>query len=346
MSIRKRGSWAPAIFSLALASVASAAPKPADKPSSLPAPLGIPQPGPATKDPYQPTPILPGGMILPLYPPGSSKLDNKRVHLTEVYSLSQSAPGRVNNITVIHNPSIEIHTVDGGANTGTTIILAAGGGHKSLNVGGEAADLVPFFFNYGINTVILRNRLRSDGYEPRTDGVSDALTAIRLVRTHAAALRLDPNRIGIMGFSAGGELASAAALEFESYDRNEAASSGAAPVSSRPDFVALVYPGPTPFSRETAPAIPAAVPPSFIATPGSGDRVHALWAQDYALAMLKAQVPNLELHIYGHGRHPGEPLEDGSRMASGIADRRGLPFGSWQFRFIDWLRDLGLMKQK
>src|SRR5690606_36074933 len=111
--------------------------------------------------------------------------------------------------------SIEIHTVGGGMNTGAAVILAAGGGHRTLNVGTEAADFVPFFFNYGVNTIILRNRLRSDGYEPSVDAVNDALQAIRLVRAHAKELGIDPNKIGIMGFSAGAELSGPAAIQFE-----------------------------------------------------------------------------------------------------------------------------------
>jgi endo-1,4-beta-xylanase len=72
-------------------------------------------------------------------------------------------------------------------------------------------------------------------------------------------------------------------------------------VSARPDFVGIIYPGPTPFTRDPATKIPRIVPPSFIATAGSADRVHALWATDYSAAMLKARVPNLEMHVYGNG---------------------------------------------
>src|SRR5260370_17752509 len=85
--------------------------------------------------------------------------------------MSQTLPGRVNSIVHIHTPSIEVHTVDRGLNTGAAVILAAGGGHNTLNVGGEAADFVPFFYNYGVKTVILRNRLRRDAYHPRTDQI-------------------------------------------------------------------------------------------------------------------------------------------------------------------------------
>ena len=75
--------------------------------------------------------------------------------------MSQAVPGRISSIVNIHNPSIEVHTVDRGINTGAAVILVAGGGHNTLNVGTESADFVPFFYNYGVNTVILRNRLRT-----------------------------------------------------------------------------------------------------------------------------------------------------------------------------------------
>ena len=56
-------------------------------------------------------------------------------------------------------------------------------------------------------------------------------------------------------------------------------------------------------------------------------------------------VPNIEMHIYGNGRHPGDPLPDGSHMTGGLTDRNDTPFGTWQFRFIDWFRDLGFLQK-
>jgi endo-1,4-beta-xylanase len=73
--------------------------------------------------------------------------------------------------------------------------------------------------------------------------------------------------------------------------------------------------------------------------------VHAVWAIEYYSAMLAASVPNIEMHIYGNGRHPGDPLPDGSRMTGGLTDRGGIPFGTWQDRFIDWFRDLGFLQK-
>ena len=302
-------------------------------PPPLPAPQSVPKPGPAGDTAYAPQAILPGGVVIPLYPPGDPHLNAARVREPEQYNMSQAVPGRVSSIVNIHNPSIEVHTVEGGINTGAAVILAAGGGHNTLNVGSEAADFVPYFYNYGVNTVILRNRLRRDGYNPQTDEVYDAQQAIRLVRAYAKEWRIDPNKIGIMGFSAGADLAAAAAVQYQD-------------AASRPDFVGLIYPGPSPFAKNrTAPAIPRDVPPAFVVCGGSGDRVHAVWSIEYFNAMLALGVPNIEMHIYGNGRHPGDALPEGGRMSGGLTDRGGIPFGTWQERFIDWFRDLGFLQK-
>ena len=313
----------------------------------LPSPLGVPKPGPATDAPYAPQPILPGGVVVPLYPPGSPFLKMEHIREPEQYSMNQTAPGRINSIVNIHNPSIEVHTVDRSLNTGAAVILAAGGGHNTLNVGSEAADFVPFFYNYGVNTVILRNRLRRDGYDPQTDEVYDALQSIRLVRAYAREWNIDPNKIGIMGFSAGAELAAAAAVLFDDFDKkNSGPGDTLAGVTSRADFAGIIYPGPSPFARgRTATPIPLNVPPSFIACGGSGDRVHAVWAIEYFSAMLAIGAPNIEMHIYGAGRHPGDASSDGSRMTGGLTDRNNTPYGSWQFRLIDWFRELGFLQK-
>jgi acetyl esterase/lipase len=136
-----------------------------------------------------------------------------------------------------------------------------------------------------------------------------------------------------MGFSAGAELAAPAAVAFDEFDQANARSGDPlAGVSSRPDFVGLVYPGPTPFARNANTPVPRNAPPTFITCAGTDDAVHANWADQYFGAMLKARIPNLEMHIYGDGVH-----------ANGLKDRNDTPFGTWQFRFIDWFRDLGFL---
>lgn len=171
-----------------------------------------------------------------------------------------------------------------------------------------------------------------------TDAVWDTQQAIRIVRSHALEWGIDPQKIGVVGFSAGAELAAAASLEYAAFDDAHSADDPLARFTSRPDFTGLVYPGPTPFetmeSRKlagpdhdqpelmgsrlhgiselvadqpppVAPAIPNDAPPSFSTSAGIGDLIHAVWATEYFDAMLKAKVPNTEIHIYASGNHGG-----------------------------------------
>lgn len=322
----------------------AADPNPAALPA-LPPPQGLLAPGPRTAGPYQPLPLVPGGVVIPLYPPDSPYLNAAKLSEPEEYHNYE--PTRLGYIIHIHNPSIEFHPAKGGLNTGATIILAAGGGHRTLGVGGESIDEVYYFALHGINTVILRNRLRSDGYEPKVDGVRDALQAIKLVRAYAKEWNLDPNRIGLMGFSAGAELAAATTLQWAEFDQqNDVPTNPLAKISSRPDFAALIYPGPSAFSLGEKPTIPRDAPPAFIASTGSGDWIHARWANDYFSALLDDGVPNMELHIYARGRHPGDKGPPGEPPSSGgVSNYGGLPFGTWPERFLEWFSDLGFLSK-
>lgn len=321
---------------ISLLSVSSAMPVWAQAPlPPVPAPQSVPKPGPVTKSAYAPQALLPGGIVMPLFAPDSPYLNAKRVREAEVYTMDPVVPGRVERIVNIHNPSIEVHLAGAGNNTGTAIILAPGGGHNTLVVGLEGADPVPYFFEYGINTIILRNRLRRDGYNPKTDEVYDLQQAIRLVRAHAAEWHIDPRKIGVMGFSAGAELTMAAAIAYPDFDaRNKASTDPLAGVSSRPDFVGAIYPGPSLFTKGGTPPIPKDAPPSFIAGAGWQDKVHAVWADEYFSAMLNAGIPNVEMHIYARGKHGG-----------GLTYRDFTGEGAWQDRFTHWLRDLGFFEK-
>ena len=298
-----------------------------------PPPNQVTAPGAVTAAGFVPAPVLQGGEVFLLYPPDSPFLKADRVKEPELNNMSSTVPGRIQSIVNIHNPSIELHRVDTGTSTGAAVILIPGGGHNTLNVGTEGADLVSYFYQYGVTTIILRNRLRKDGYDAAVDAVYDAQQAIRMVRAHAQEWRLDPHKIGVMGFSAGAELVAPAAISYETFDRANTVDGDALKgISSRPDFAVLVYPGPTPFARNRDAAIPIDAPPSFIVSAGTDDAVHAQWADEYFAAFLKARIPNLEMHIYGNGVH-----------GNGLKDRAGTPFGTWGDRFIDWFRDLGFL---
>lgn len=311
----------------AAAIVAQDAPRPA-------APSGaVTAPGTVTVAGFVPAPILQGGEVFLLYPPGSPFLKQDRVNEPEQNNMTNGVPGRIQSIVNIHNPSIELHRVERGTNTGAAVILIAGGGHNTLNVGTEGADFVSYFYQYGVTTIILRSRLRRDGYNAQTDEVYDAQQAVRMVRARAQEWGIDAHKIGLMGFSAGAELVAPAAIFYEKFDQtNSGSGDPLRGTSSRPDFAVLIYPGPTPFARDPNTAIPKDAPPSFIASAGTGDAIHAQWADEYFSAFLKARIPNLEMHLYGNGVH-----------GNGLKDRDGTPFGTWQNRFIDWFRDLGFL---
>ena len=291
------------------------------------------QPRTARDGPFIPAAAVKGGIVLPLYPPDSPLLRKDRIHEAEKYNTTHENADRLLNTLNIHYPTIEVHLANNPTANGSAIIVAPGGGHKILWVGPEGYDTIPFFAEQGIATIVLRNRLRVDGYEPTVDAVNDAFHAIRLVRSHAEQWNLDPHKIGFVGFSAGAELAAPTALGFDDFmQKQKQAGDPLADVSARPDFVGLVYPGPTPFTGDPATKIPDNVPPSFLVCAGSDDRVHAIWAADYFNPMLKLGVPNLEMHIYGHGGHGGS-----------LGKRNGIPFGSWPQRFLEWHKDLGFL---
>lgn len=310
----------------------------------LPAPLSVPAPGPKTDAPYAPQAILPGGVVIPLFPADSPYLKQENIREPEVYQMW--GPGTVGSVVHIHNPSLEFHPGNGQLNTGAAIILAGGGGHRTLNVG-EASPFVSFFANYGVSTIILRNRLRSDGYEPKTDGVNDALQAVKLVRAHAKDWGLDPNKIGLMGFSAGAELAANASLLWAEFDRaNDVPANPLAKVSARPDFTGIIYPGPSLFSFGGSPAIPRDIPPAFITCAGWGDWIHALWATEFYDGLLKDGVPNVEMHLYARGHHPGDKVGPDEPPATGaLSNMGGIAYGTWSARFVDWFRDLGFLNK-
>ena len=185
------------VFAFALSATAFAQ----AKLPALPAPMAVPKPAPATDAPYAPQPYCcrRGGCAALCIGFAVSK-NGARPRTGRIQHEPVGARPHREHREYSQPLDPEVHVVDGSLNTGAAIILAAGGGHKTLNVGTESADFVPFFYNYGVNTIILRNRLRRDGYNPQTDAVYDALQAVRMVRAYAKEWKIDTNKIGIMGF--------------------------------------------------------------------------------------------------------------------------------------------------
>jgi acetyl esterase/lipase len=267
--------------------------------------------------------------VVPLWPAGAPTL--KGTDEKEITTPENAKPGdRINSIRNVHAPSIEVHLPPAEKATGTAIIVAPGGGHRQLVWGSEGTDIAAWLNEIGVAAFILKYRLEQTpnySYKVEGEALQDTQRAVRTVRARAQEWNVKPERIGILGFSAGGALAALADIRF---DRGQ---SGAADMieqqSCRPDFVGLVYPGWRPMDI-TAPKDAA---PAFLTSAGLDDASHARQTVDFYNSLFRAGVP-VELHIYARGGHGG-----------GIKPRNGIPFGAWHIRFQEWLADQGMLKR-
>src|SRR5690348_3767124 len=251
--------------------------------------------------------------LWPGVPPGSQPAD-----YSETITVARDGFHRVSNVTT---PTLQVFLPDAGSATGAAVIVCPGGGFRWLSIDHEGIDVAPSLNANGVAAFVLKYRLiRTGDSEEQAPGVSekriqelkplaaaDGLQAIRLVRSRAKEWSLDPHRIGIIGFSAGGYVAAAAALQFDA--------------ESRPDFAAPIYPL---VPDDATP--PKNAPPLFIVqadddktvpTPENSVRLYEAWHKAGIAA---------ELHIYSRGGH-------GFGMK-----KRGLPVDTWPARLIDWLR--------
>ena len=205
-----------------------------------------------------------------------------------------------------------------------------------LTIDREGYDLARWLADRGIAAFVLKNRLARDTSTPKgtpqpysieVHALADAQRAIRLVRARAAEFFVKADRIGIMGFSAGGELALLAAGH--SAPGTPDATDPIERVSARPDFFAPIYPGG--LQRTDLTWSKDATPPAFLAC-AYDDRMPDQLAAFFT-TLRKAGV-NAELHIYNRGGH-----------GFGVrADRPDYAVSSWQVRFADWLGDRGFLK--
>jgi endo-1,4-beta-xylanase len=229
------------------------------------------------------------------------------------------------------NTLLEVHLPPPDKATGTAIIVAPGGGHQQLVWGSEGTDIADWLNGLGVAVFILKYRLeQTPGYNYTVEGeaVLDTQRAFRIIRARAKEWGVQPNRVGILGFSAGGALAAYMETRF---DRGKA--DAADPIereSCRPDFVGMVYAG---WKRMDS-TIPKDAAPCFLTSAGSDDQFHARQTVEFYNSLFAAGIP-ADLHIYAHGGHGG-----------GIKARNGIPFGTWHVRFQDWLNDLGLLKKE
>jgi len=236
---------------------------------------------------------------------------------------------RLGNISA---PTITLYKPKG-KNTGAAVVVFPGGGYKILAIDLEGTEVCDWLNSAGITCVLLKYRVPDTGPYPKsTAALQDAQRAMGLVRQYAAEWGIDPNRIGVLGFSAGGHLSAAISNHFDRrlYDPIDDADK----LSCRPDFSVVVYPGylaqPDRSIAPNADIHPTAkTPPTFIVQ-AEDDPVHVENAVAYFIQLKDAGAP-AELHVYAQGGH-GYGLR-----------RTALPITAWPEAVETWLHTIGIL---
>lgn len=242
------------------------------------------------------------------------------------------AERRVARLGNVAEPTVTIYPAAPEKNTGAALVVFPGGGYRILAIDLEGTEVGEWLSSIGVTAAVVKYRVPPRaGKERHEPPLQDAQRAIGLVRHRAKELGVDPQRIGVMGFSAGGHLAAVASRHFET--RTYAGVDEADRVSCRPDFMALIYPAyltDKDANHRVFPLVePKAglTPPAFIVMT-QDDQLRPETAIFYYLALSQAGVP-AELHLYPEGGH-GYGLR-----------RTDNPTTWWPERFADWLRASG-----
>ena len=270
---------------------------------------------------------------LPLWkkpPEGASRIDIKekvRVHKTP-----GSPTGMNRAFSSVSKPTYSIHRP--AKPNGVGLVICPGGGFRDIWIDREGHDLAIWLKKYGVTSLVLKYRTRPGDLSTPNAWPnyllavrSDAMQAIRILRTGASKLGLKTGKIGICGFSAGGHLALSTALHADSERGDQ--------VNGMPNFAGLFYPGIPKDAAETlAGRTASGVCPMFIVNARVDRLTPAEKCVDFYAKLLKAGV-NAELHIFSKGSH-------GFGMGSGAGKSKAL----WTTSFIAWLSDSGMIPKQ
>jgi acetyl esterase/lipase len=262
-----------------------------------------------------------GAQEIPLWPGGAPGFEARR---------SEPAVAKDYWVRNIHNPTITAFLPPKEKATGAAVVICPGGGHRLLVYRAEGEQPARYLSSLGVAAFALQYRLgREEGspYSIEKHAKEDGERAMRLVRSRAQEWHLDPGRIGMMGFSAGGEVVSMVAFGGGTADPH--AADAIDRVSSRPDFLLFVYPGPLGVPS----VVPADAPPAFLVV-ASDDGLFGVTAD--LLEKYRAAKVSVEAHVLARGGH-GFNMGDRSALAS---------VKGWPQRMADWLADSGYLKAR
>lgn len=254
-------------------------------------------------------------IVIPLWPKGAPGFENRR-----------NEPEQAKDYWVknIHNPSLTVFAPPAGKANGAAIVVCPGGGHRLLVYTAEGIEPGKYLSNLGVTVFVLKYRLGRDTLSPYKIDVhakQDGYRAMRLVRSKAAEYSLDTNRIGMMGFSAGGEV-----VDMVAYGPGKGDANAPDPVdrlNARPNFVIQIYPGPLYIPDE----LPADAPPAFLLA-ANDDPCCSTPVVKLLNAYRAAKIP-VEVHLYTQGSH-GFNMGNRSKLQS---------INTWPQRMADWLAD-------
>jgi acetyl esterase/lipase len=241
-------------------------------------------------------------------------------------------------LTNVTKPTITVFRPPKSKNTGAAMLICPGGGYWNLAWDLEGTEVADWLNSIGITGIVLKYRVPrrpgQPGPLPPPGPLLDAQRALSLVRSHAQEWDIDPNRIGMVGFSAGGHLVIATALNFDkrAYEPIDAIDK----VSCRPDFVVAVYPGYLNEQKSNAVAAATRIPNGtcpVMLVHASDDTVSNVENSVGMYSALEKAGVQTELHVYAVGEH-------------GFGVRKSTkPVSTWTDRCVDWLQSLGVLKQ-
>ncbi len=240
---------------------------------------------------------------------------------------------RVIRLGNVSNPTITVYSPAKDKNTGAAVLVFPGGGYSILALDLEGSEVCEWLNSIGVTGILVKYRVPArKGLPNYAPPLQDAQRAMGYVRQHALEWNIDPQKIGVLGFSAGGHLSAAISTNFEkrTYDAIDAADQ----ISCRPDFAVVIYPGllvPRQNPEKLNPEfnVTANTPPTFLAQ-AQDDPVRVENSIFYFQALLKAKVP-AEMHIYPVGGH-GYGLRRTDKLVT-----------TWPARAEEWMRSLKLI---
>jgi acetyl esterase/lipase len=230
----------------------------------------------------------------------------------------------------INNPSLKVFLPAKEKANGAAVIICPGGGHMNLVYNAEGVDAAKYFTNLGVTAFVLKYRLYKQDSSIYTieNTKQDIFRAMRLVRSKAKDFNIDTSRIGVMGFSAGGEVAGWVSYHYN--ESHKASNDNVDALNAKPAFTILIYPGPA----VVAEPITLPMPPSFMLAASDDSCCSEPIVK--LLAIYRQQKVSAEVHLYAQGSHAFN-MGYRSQLAT---------LKSWPQRLTDWLTDNKWLKKK